>query len=298
VISFRTHVVTLVAVFLALAVGVVLGGGPLSEVGRGDGDGSGTARLETAAAESRRTADYAERFAGAAAASLYAGRLAEREVALVVLPGAEDDEVEALQEQVTAAGGTVTVTQTVGEPLVNPSEKSLVDTLGSQLADQLPEDAVAADATTYERMGQLLGYTLATTDAEGAGTSAQSRAVLDGVRGADLVEGAEAGERRAPLVLVVLGDEVDGEGGDDILGGLVRGLSRAALGVVVAGESSDGEDQLGRLREGDALVGTTSVDGIETVPGRVAAVLGLARSFTVRGGAFGASGSDGPLPLG
>ena len=34
-ISFRTHVVTLVAVFLALAVGVVLGGGPLSELGRG-----------------------------------------------------------------------------------------------------------------------------------------------------------------------------------------------------------------------------------------------------------------------
>ncbi len=33
-ISFRQHVVTLVAVFLALAVGVVLGGGPLSEVGR------------------------------------------------------------------------------------------------------------------------------------------------------------------------------------------------------------------------------------------------------------------------
>ena len=33
-ISFRQHVVTLVAVFLALAIGVVLGGGPLSEVGR------------------------------------------------------------------------------------------------------------------------------------------------------------------------------------------------------------------------------------------------------------------------
>src|SRR3546814_7085149 len=34
VISFRYHVVTIVAVFLALAVGVALGGGPLSELGR------------------------------------------------------------------------------------------------------------------------------------------------------------------------------------------------------------------------------------------------------------------------
>ena len=35
-ISYRHHIVSLVAVFLALAVGVVLGGGPLSDLGRDD----------------------------------------------------------------------------------------------------------------------------------------------------------------------------------------------------------------------------------------------------------------------
>ena len=32
-ITLRHHVLTIVAVFLALAAGIVLGGGPLSEVG-------------------------------------------------------------------------------------------------------------------------------------------------------------------------------------------------------------------------------------------------------------------------
>ena len=38
--------------------------------------------------------------------------------------------------------------------------------------------------------------------------------------------------------------------------------------------------------------------GDETSAGRVAAVLGLVRAWTKQGGAFGASGSDGPVPLG
>ena len=42
----------------------------------------------------------------------------------------------------------------------------------------------------------------------------------------------------------------------------------------------------------------TTVDGSETNAGRVAAVLGLVRSWATHGGAFGASGSDGPVPLG
>ena len=33
-ISYRHHIASLVAVFLALAAGVVLGGGPLSDLGR------------------------------------------------------------------------------------------------------------------------------------------------------------------------------------------------------------------------------------------------------------------------
>ena len=294
-ISFRSHLLTLVSVFLALAVGVVLGGGPLSEVGRA-GDQEQVSGDDQAAARSR--AEAGDRFAGAVAAPLYGGRLAGRAVSVLTLPGADQEVVTALGEQVALAGGAVNVTQPVGEPLLDPTEKALVDTLGSQLVAQLPADSVSADATTYDRIGQVLGLTLASTSLEGAATNAQSQAVLDGLVGAELLPEAPARERRAPLVLVVLGDEVEGEGGDSLLGGVLRGLGAAALGVVVAGTDGDPESQLGRLRAGEDLAGLTSVDGVDQTPGQVAAVLALIRSLDTRGGAFGASGADGPVPLG
>ncbi|WP_181310901.1 copper transporter [Nocardioides campestrisoli] len=292
-ISFRTHLLTLVSVFLALAIGVVLGGGPLSEVGR-----SGDQEPTSATSDAGARAEAGEAFAAGAAAPLYGGRLAERQVAVLTLPGADPEVVTALGEQVALAGGTISVQQAVSESLLNPTEKSLVDTLGSQLVEQLPAGSVAAEATTYDRMGQLLGLTLASTDVAGSQTNAQTQAVLDGLVGAELLPDAPARERRAPLVLVVLGDEVDGEGGDTVLGGLLRGLAAAAVGVVVAGESADADSQLARLREGDDLAALTSVDGVDRAPGQVAAGLALIRSLTTRGGAFGASGADGALPLG
>ena len=64
-ISYRHHVVSLVAVFLALAVGVVLGGGPLSELGRAaTADSAGT---KARAQDSTAAAAFGDDFASAAA---------------------------------------------------------------------------------------------------------------------------------------------------------------------------------------------------------------------------------------
>ena len=41
-----------------------------------------------------------------------------------------------------------------------------------------------------------------------------------------------------------------------------------------------------------------SLDGIDTTAGRVATMITLQRSLATKGGAFGASGADGPVPLG
>lgn len=291
-ISFRNHLLSLVAVFAALAVGIVLGGGPLGDAGSEDAAPS--------AAEAAEPGDgYGDDFAAAVAPTLYANRLADMPVLVWTMPGADPGQVEQLQEQVAAAGGTVAAVQELGEALVSPGEKALVDTLGSQLVEQLPKDAVADDATTYERIGELLGRATTTDAPEGADRDAASTTVLEGMKGAGLLAEVPALERRVPLVLVVLGDPVDGdEGGDDIVGGLVRGLSRASLGTVVADESAEAGSQLTRLREAGALGEAVSVDGIDTVPGRAAAVLGLARSLGTPGGSFGATGGDGAVPLG
>ena len=123
--------------------------------------------------------------------------------------------------------------------------------------------------------------------------------ILDAVAGAGLMDQPEAAERRAPLVLLVLGTDASDEGSDAVLAGIAEGLAAQATGVVVAGTVSDGgPGQLGRLRADPAAAVVASVDGIDTYAGRVATIFALQRSVETPGGSFGASGADGPVPLG
>ncbi|MBS2937924.1 copper transporter [Nocardioides sp. J2M5] len=296
-ITLRHHLLTIVAVFLALAAGIVLGGGPLSDVGASVA--SSSQDEPTAAAGDQPGAAYDAASLEALAPSYVAGRLAERSVAVVSVPGADERLVTALADGIAAAGGSVSGRYTLTDELVDPGQKSLVDTLGAQLVTQQVKDAVPAEASTYDRMGQLLGLAVATKTPEGDEVSGKSRAVVEAVAGAGLL--AEPGDvsQRAPLVLLVLGPDANDEGADAVIGGLAQGLGAQAAGVVVAGTTADGgAGQLGRFRATPAAATVATVDGIDTPAGRLATLLTLQRSLSAPGGAFGASGADGALPLG
>lgn len=292
-ITFRHFITTIVALFLALAVGIALGGGPLSDI-----TDVGPAPVATTEQTEEPAAAYAESFVGAVGPALTGAQLAERSVAVVTAPGVNEETLSALVEQVSAAGGTITGRYVLSDDLVSPDQKALVDTLGAQLMTQ-QKDAVAADATTYDRIGELLGLAVATTSPEGDEVSDPQSRIVETLVGADLMSLEGSAEQRAPLVLLVLGTEPAAEGGDAILAGLATGLSRAAAGVVVAGTLADGgEGQVGRLRAEPVSAEVATVDGIDTVAGRVTTVLALGRALETPGGAFGATGADGPAPLG
>ena len=296
-ITLRHHVLTIVAVFLALAAGIVLGGGPLSDVGPSVAAAGND--KDAAPAEAQAGADYNSAFLSAVGPAMVGGRLADRSVALVTVPGADEQLVTALTDAVASAGGTVTARYSLADDLVDPGQKSLVDTLGSQLLTQQATDAVAADASTYDRIGQLIGLAVSTKEAEGTDVTGKARAIVEAVSGAGLMEEPGTVERRAPLVLLVLGTDAHDEGSDAILAGLAKGLAAQAAGVVVAGTVPDGgTGQLGRFRADPAAAGVASVDGIDTPSGRLATIMTLQRSLTTPGGSFGASGSDGAVPLG
>lgn len=304
-ITLRHHLLTIVAVFLALAAGIVLGGGPLSDVGTRVANAGASSGQDGAAGDDAAAA-YTESVVAALDAPVVGGRLADTSVTVLTLPGADEQLVTALTGQVEASGGTVGARYDLAAALVDPGQKSLVDTLGTQLQTQQAKGDVPADATTYDRIGQLLGLASATTEAGAKEANGTSRAILDAFSGAGLIGDPGDGGARSPLVLVVLGtDPATGEdaaatdGSDAILAGLVSGLARAATGVVVVGTTDDGGDgQLGRLRADPAAAGVATLDGVDTTAGRIATILTLQRSLTTPGGAFGASGSDGPLPLG
>lgn len=292
--SFRYHVVTLVAVLLALAAGVALGGGPLSELGRAEP--VDTAAADAARQEAERAAAFGDQVVDRAAVRLYADGLADRSVSVVSFPGVPEPTLQAVQAQVAQAGGTVSGTYTVEPALVAPGEKALVDTLGSQLMTQLKDESIPAEATTYDRMGRLLGLAVATTTETGQAPGQDTESIRQSLSGAELVTPVGTPGRRAPYVLVLLGEDSDAAD-DPIYAGLLAGLAEQTVATVVAADTADGAaGRLARLRE-ETVDGVVTVDGVDTAAGRATALLVLTEWPATRGRAFGASGADGAVGL-
>ena len=276
----------LLGVLFALGAGVALGAGPL------DDDTSNAASGKHA--HVRTPPAFDEKFAGAVGPTLYGRRLAGQTVAIVTTPGVSPGVVTSLGEQVVAAGGTVASRTDLTDALTAPGQKTLVDTMGTQLATQLGAQVPALKdpaLTTYPRMGRLLGLAVATT-AVPAPAGAPASTVRESLKAAKLADGlgGDAPAGVAPLVLVVLGDDLD----DAIVNGLVQGIAGQAHGVVVASRTRSAD--LASLREHEAAAAT--VDGVESVAGQVSAVLALVRQVTGGNGSFGASGIDGAVPVG
>ena len=297
-ITFRHHLVSLVAVFLALAVGIALGGGPLSEVGRPD-DAAAASPVDES---TRRTAEFGNDFAAASASRLYAAGLAGNPVAVLAMPGAEDQTIAALTGQIGVAGAGVAGIFNAQPTLVDPDQKALVDNFGSQLATQLADPRLDAEASTYVRIGQLIALAIATEEDSSARPDEVALSIRDSLASSELLTSAE-NARLSPLVLVVLPPGEEGNPDDAptraVLSGLVNGLASRAVGVVVVGDTDSAKDgELAAIRSVKVAGPIVSVDGVETTLGQVTTVLGLIRILTEGGGAFGASGEDGPIPLG
>lgn len=281
----RRHLVAVVAVVLALATGIALGAGPLSR------QALFPARVATAppVADHDEGDELAHDLAVAVGPALTRERLTGRSVAVVSTPGADDAIVEELVTGIEQAGGSTTGRWQVGRSLVAAGETALVDTLGEQLVEQVGDDVADPEAPTYERMGQLLGAAVATRGERAAVPQEQATTVRQSIDAASLLSTETENPRLAPLVLVVLGDDVE----EATLEGLATGLAaRARRVVVVAAERA------GDLAAVESTGAATTVDGAGTPTGRLAALLALAEPTDEAPGSYGASGSDGVLPLG
>lgn len=112
-VDFRYHIVSLVAVFLALAVGIILGAGPLqNSIGDTLSGEVGVLRESNADLKTanEQLADENEHYVAAFnqfAPTLLEGTLAGQSIAIVTFPGTADEDLEKVQDQATQAGATV-----------------------------------------------------------------------------------------------------------------------------------------------------------------------------------------------
>ena len=164
-INFRYHVVSIIGIFIALVVGVVLGAGPLQRsINAGMNPSS-----SQAASDPVLSAQAEAEAAGlkALASSTLTGSLTGTSVALVVLPGASDDDVAAMRSTLTDAGasvvGRVTLTDNWQSTSMSQYRTTLSTTLASHLASGAAKTA-SADGVVGYSIVQVLTTTGAETD--------------------------------------------------------------------------------------------------------------------------------------
>ncbi|MBB2902717.1 hypothetical protein FHR75_003553 [Kineococcus radiotolerans] len=317
-IDFRYHVVSLVSVFMALAVGIVLGAGPLNE-GISTGITDQVRQLTTEKNQLRTERDAAltsvesrDDWAEAVAPALVARQLGGRSVAVVELPGADSSQVDATVDVIEQAGATVSAQVTVQSAWVDPSAGSLRDDVAKDLTGRL-STAPDTDAGTEDLLAAGLARALVTTELAGTAQPDEGdAAVLTALADAGLVEvegGTGAALPRGTLALVVAGaadsDATDAQLSADAAAwtALARELDTASAGAVLAGPPEAAADggALAALRADSGVADTVSgVGDLDSPVGRVNVVLALREQLSGGAGQYGTAGSAGavspPLP--
>lgn len=309
-ISFRYHIVSIVSVFLALAIGVALGGGPLQGevddtlVKQVEADRAAKTDLRGDIAALRSGNDFTDAFAANVAPGLIGDTLTGRPVTLVVLPGAQESVITSITALIGEARGTVGGTVRVGEDLLSVSNKQLVDELGSQLLDGTPDVTVADDASGYARMGALLARAVATDEDGGAAVDDAGTSILSGLSTANLLSAEGEMDRRGSLVLFITGpasgSSDERKGANSIVASLVKAIDVETDGVVVAGPTSSARaDGLIDAVRTDVIAArdVSTVDALDRIAGHVVVVMALAQQAAGKSGHYGAvDAADGALP--
>ncbi|KLO32903.1 copper transporter [Mycobacterium haemophilum] len=288
-ISLRQHAFSLAAVFLALAVGVVLGSGFLSDT-----------LLSSLRAEKRdlytqisRLNDQknvlneklsaANNFDNQLLGRIVHDALVGKSVVVFRTPDAKDDDVTAVSKIVGQAGGTVTGTVSLTQEFVdaNSAEKlrtvvnSSVLPAGTQLSTKLVDQGSQA--------GDLLGIALLinANPAVGDVGDAARGTVLAALRDTGFITYQVADHPGAAnAALVVTGGSLPQDAGNQgvSVARFAAALAPHGSGTLLAGRdgSATGAAAVAVARADAGMAAAIStVDNVDAEPGRITAILGL-----------------------
>ncbi|HEX4100696.1 MAG: copper transporter [Pseudonocardiaceae bacterium] len=301
-ISLRYHVISIAAVFLALALGVVLGSTAISDRllsglnSNRDDLGRQVSDLQAERNALNAQLANADAFGAAVGPRIVSGALHGRSVVLVTTADAVPADRDAVTGLLNSAGATVTGELQLTDAFTDPSRSDQLSELSTRLLPAGLRLPTASDAGTLA--GGLLGSLLLINPNNGKAqaTPAETTAVLAGLGDGGFVH---AGPRLLPaqLVIVLTGGAGRGNGSGDRAGILARfatQLDHAGAGAVLAGRpgSADGNGPIGVVRADTAAASVLStVDDVSTAAGRVVTVLALAEQAQGRAGRYGTGGN-------
>lgn len=300
-ISFRYHLVSVIAIFLAIALGVVVGTSALNGAVVGDlrRQVSDLKSSDSAAAGQARAlqgqAGNADLLAQTFGARIAGAALAKVPVVLLGAPGASKAMKDAIASEITAAGGTVAARLQLSNDFIDPKRandiRSLATTGVHPIGLQLPS---TDDPGTLA--GALLGFVLL-----GHGQSTDLAQALASFNTLNMLktESGNPGSGKA-LVLVAPGSRPVGDPAAATLQSFTTEVALIGGPTVVAGDrqSATAAGLIAELRGNDAAKKALStVDDAGGALGNLTVVLTIGDALAGRKGSYGvATGADALLP--
>lgn len=303
-ISIRHHIISLAAVFLALALGVVLGSTSVSDgLLSGLRTDKSSLQQNLSATETERNAlreqlNSANGFDTALAPMALRGALDQRSVVIFTSPDASSSDRDALVKLIGQAGGAVTGQVALTAAFVNPANADQVRSTITNVIPagvQLPTGAVDSGSLAGALLGSVLLLDPKTAKARTSPTEV-SVAVQALQAGGFLGAGGTA-VAPGQLAVVLTGGAVTGDGAGDRASTVARfaaALDRTSAGVVLAGRagSADGNGPVGVARaDTDITAALTTVDNVDTAAGQITTILGLREQLEGKAGQYGTSPS-------
>lgn len=167
-ISFRYHLITIVAIFLAIALGIVMGAAFVQDPllaqleAQTDQLSRENDRLEAALERAEARADASAAFSEEALARILAGSLEGISAVLLTQEGTSADDLDAARTAILAAGGAIRAELTVSTR-IRAEDEGTRAALASALGE--PEDADAEDLLSAA--AEAIGIRLATGPGDG-----------------------------------------------------------------------------------------------------------------------------------
>ena len=324
-IDFRYHIVSLVAVFIALAVGITLGAGPLrgqlSDTLEGQVAELGAERnaLRSQVELHERRAAAKDEVVATVTPGAVAGMLSEADIAVVEMPGVDGDLADDLAVTMARAGGQVVTRTELLDGFVSAD-----DAEGRQEAVAEAAELLGVDDSAPAVLAAVVTGTSPEGDMVVAGSAASLLEQADLISQVRLDEAGEpqlpgAPDPAAPDLVVVLSGGLDAAPPDDPdLQTQTQPLVEARLDVVralagtptpvivVAGGTETWQDPVALAQDplvaavrddGDLAAALSSVDNVESATGRLAATWALAWLRADETGHYGlAADAQAPAP--
>ena len=298
-ISFRYHLVSIIAVFLALALGIVVGttalNGPITtdlrkQVNTLKSDRSNLAQqVKTLQGQLGDAGAFADAFG----ANIVNGTLNKQKVLLIAMPGASSTTRDGVAKEIAAAGGTIS-----GQVEIAPS---YIDQRRSQdiLSLATTDHPIGLKLTTTSDPGILGGELLAFV-LTGLGQETDLSQVITAFSELHMLSVASNSTTSSKTIVVVgTGALPQNDYRSQMELSLVTALQTAGAHVVVAG-NADSASQAGLVAavRGSGADKTTvsTVDNADTAIGQVSTVLALAESTNIVGHYGSQKSAQAPFP--